>query len=169
MATDCNLRCKYCFAKGGNYNLTRKKMSIVTAKRSIDFLVKNSAKIRNLELGFFGDEPLMNFNVIKEVAHYTKEIEKKDHKKFSYNITTNGVLLNPKMMDFFVQYDFSFIFSLDGSKDVNDVFRIFPNGSDTYNIVLSNLKEFIKRFPNVKEKITIRGTFTSQTSDITRL
>jgi uncharacterized protein len=168
MATDCNLRCKYCFAGDGNYNHIRKKMSIDVAEKSIDFLVRNAGRRKDLALSFFGGEPLLNFKGIKEIVMYAEKTGLKHGKKFSFSVTTNGTLLNPEMMDFFVEHDFSYIISLDGPKEVNDRFRVFPNGSGTYDIVRAKQKAFVKRYPQVQEKITLRGTFTAQTSDISK-
>jgi uncharacterized protein len=166
MATDCNLRCKYCFAEGGNYNHPRKLMSSAVAKKAIDFLVDNSGK--QVEVSFFGGEPLLNFEVIKQTVDYAENVGTKSGKKFSFNITTNATLLNSEIMDFLFAHDFSYVISIDGPEEVNDLLRVFPNGSGTYDLIVSKLKEFIRRHPSVKEKITLRGTFTSQTSDITR-
>lgn len=168
MATDCNLRCKYCFARGGNYDHIRKKMGRDIAEKSTDFFLKNAGRRKDLALSFFGGEPLLNFKGIKETVLYAEKIGLKHGKKFSFSVTTNGTLLNSEMMDFFVEHNFSYIISLDGPEEVNDRFRGFPNGSGTYDIVLAKLKEFIGRYPQVKEKITLRGTFTAKTSDISK-
>ena len=166
LATDCNMRCKYCFASGGSYTHVRKKMSIDVAEKSIEFLVRNAGRMKKLTLGFFGGEPLLNFKVLKKAVQYAEEIGIKHNKEFSFSVTTNGTLLNPEMMDFFVEHGFSYIISLDGTKEVNDRFRVFPNGSGTYDVVSAKLKEFINRYPQIQEKIELRGTFTAQTSDI---
>lgn len=166
MATDCNLRCKYCYAGEGNYDLVREKMGFDVAEKSVDFLVKNAGRRKYLTLSFFGGEPLLNFEVLKRTTEYAEKVGQLEGKNFSFSITTNGTLLNPEMMDFLVKHDFSYIISLDGPEEVNDHFRVFQNGSGTYDIVLAKLEAFITRYPKIKEKITVRGTFTAQTSDI---
>jgi uncharacterized protein len=168
MATDCNLRCKYCYAGGGNYKHPRKLMNTVVAEKSIDFFVGNSGRLAPLEVSFFGGEPLLNFEVIKDTVHYAEKVGPQHGKKFSFTVTTNGTLLTPEMMDFFVEHDFSYIISIDGPKELNDLFRVFPSGCGTYDMVISKLREFTGRHPNVYRKITLRGTFTSQTKDITK-
>ncbi|PVX24173.1 MAG: hypothetical protein CW691_08420 [Candidatus Bathyarchaeum sp.] len=168
MATDCNLRCRYCFAKGGSYNLTRKKMSSYVAETSVDFLLANSWRKKSLSLSFFGGEPLLNLDVIKRTVRYAKKMGKKHKKKFSFNITTNGTILNQDIMDFLVKNDFGIIISLDGPKEVNDKQRVFPNGSGTYELVANNLEKFVKRYPKMRHKITIRGTITIKTKDISK-
>ncbi|NMR96222.1 4Fe-4S cluster-binding domain-containing protein, partial [Vibrio parahaemolyticus] len=100
VAHDCNLKCRYCFASQGNFNGERKLMDLETGKKALDFLVKSSGNRRNLEVDFLGGEPLMNFDVVKELVFYGRELEKKHNKHFRFTITTNGLLLNEENMRF---------------------------------------------------------------------
>jgi uncharacterized protein len=166
MATDCNLRCKYCFAGGGNYNLSRKKMEKYIAEKAVDFLIHNSGRIKNLSLSFFGGEPLLNYQGIIDTVAYAKQNENKYNKKFGFSITTNATLLNSDLMKFLVKNDFGIIISLDGPKEVNDLNRVFPDSSGTYDVIVNKINEFITKYPEMKKRITVRGTYTIQTPDI---
>ncbi len=167
MATDCNLRCRYCFAEGGSYKHSRQLMSAKVAENAVDFLMKKSGWLRNLELSFFGGEPCLNFNVIKRTVEYAEKAAQSHQKKVNFNITTNATLLNEENMDFFLAHDFGFIVSIDGPKEVNDKFRVFPSGSGSHDVVVSRLKELLSKYPQLKDKVTIRATFTEQTTQIT--
>lgn len=168
LASDCNLRCKYCFADGGSYSLKRKKMAPEIAAKSVDILFENSGRRRVVALSFFGGEPLMNFETLQYCVEYSEMLCKKYDKRISYNLTTNATLLNAEMMDFFIKHDFSYIISLDGSKEENDKFRVKPNGTGTYDSVVAKLNEFIMHNQQVKDKVTIRATFTSETKNISQ-
>ena len=168
MATDCNLRCTYCFAGEGHYHLERNKMPIEVGKRAIDYLVKKSSRHKKLSVSFFGGEPLLNFSAIRDTVAYAEGLGKQRDKHFSFSITTNGTLLSERRMAFFLQHDFSFIISLDGPKDINDQHRKFPDGSGSYEIVVRNIKKYILKYPHLKDRMTIRGTFTGTTPQITR-
>ncbi|MEG2596948.1 MAG: 4Fe-4S cluster-binding domain-containing protein, partial [Oscillospiraceae bacterium] len=123
IAHDCNLRCKYCFASTGDFGHGRKLMDFETGKRAIDFLITHSEGRRNLELDFFGGEPLMNFDVVKQVAAYARSKEKEFHKNFRFTITTNGMLLTDDKIDFINKEMSNVVLSIDGRKEINDYFR----------------------------------------------
>ena len=123
IAHDCNLKCKYCFAEEGEYHGHRSLMSSKVGKAAIDFIIKNSGSRHNLEVDFFGGEPLMNFDVVKEIVEYAREEEKKYNKNFRFTITTNGILLNDEIQDFINKNMHNVVISLDGRKEVNDRMR----------------------------------------------
>ena len=125
IAHDCNLACQYCFAEEGEYHGRRALMSYETGKQALDFLVANSANRRNLEVDFFGGEPLMNFDVVKQLVAYGRELEKTQDKHFRFTLTTNGVLLNDDIMEFANKEMDNVVLSIDGRKEVNDRMRPF--------------------------------------------
>ncbi len=108
-AHDCNLACQYCFAEEGEYHGDRSIMSLDVAKKSIDYLIANSGQRKNLEVDFFGGEPLMNFDVVKETVYYAKKLEEANNKKFRFTITTNGVLLDQDKMDFINEHMYNVV------------------------------------------------------------
>ena len=116
IAHDCNLACKYCFAEEGEYHGRRAMMSFEVGKKALDLLVKSSGSRRNLEVDFFGGEPLMNWNVVKELVHYGRELEKTYNKKFRFTLTTNGVLLNDDIIDFANREMSNVVLSIEGRK-----------------------------------------------------
>ena len=120
IAHDCNLACKYCFAEEGEYHGRRALMSLEVGKKALDFLVANSGNRRNLEVDFFGGEPLMNWDVVKELVKYGRSLEKEHNKLFRFTLTTNGVLLNDEVMEFCNKEMSNVVLSLDGRKEVND-------------------------------------------------
>ena len=128
IAHDCNLACKYCFAGKGEYNGEKAMMSLEVGKKAIDFLIENSGNRRNLEVDFFGGEPLMNWEVVKEIVRYGRSKEKEFNKNFRFTLTTNGVLLNDEVMEFANKEMSNVVLSLDGRKEVNDRMRPFRNG-----------------------------------------
>ena len=128
IAHDCNLACKYCFAGEGEYNGDRSLMSLEVGKKAIDFLVANSGNRVNLEVDFFGGEPLMNFQVVKEIVAYGRSLEEKHNKKFRFTLTTNGMLLNDEVMEFANKEMSNVVLSIDGRKEVHDRMRPTPNG-----------------------------------------
>lgn len=165
---DCNLRCAYCFANREGYNYDRQLMSIETAERSVDFLISNSEDNRDLEISFFGGEPLMNIPVLIHTVKYARK-QGIDHDKFiSFHITTNGTLLSPEIIKFLRDNNFSIIVSLDGPKDVQDSMRCFPDGSGSYDLVLNNLKLLLSERKGFRN-ISIRSTFTNNNLDIENL
>src|SRR5699024_3487707 len=123
VAHDCNLRCKYCFASQGDFQGQRSLMSLETGKRAFDFLIENSGNRYHLEVDFFGGEPLMNFDLVKELVAYGRSLEKENHKKFRFTLTTNGVLLDDKNIPFINAEMDNVVLSLDGRRDINDEMR----------------------------------------------
>ena len=124
IAHSCNLNCSYCFASQGRYHGERALMSYETGKRALDFLVENSGTRRNLEVDFFGGEPLMNFDVVKKLVEYARSIEKEKNKNFRYTLTTNGVLIDDDVIDFANREMSNVVLSLDGRREVHDRFRV---------------------------------------------
>ncbi len=158
IAHDCNLACRYCFAEEGEYQGRRALMSYEVGKRALDFLIRNSGKRKNLEVDFFGGEPLMNFGVIRDLVKYGREQEKLHDKKFRFTLTTNGILLNDDIMEFANQEMSNVVLSIDGRKEVNDRMRPSRNGKGSYEVILP---KFIK-FANSRNQTNyyVRGTFT---------
>ncbi len=163
VAHDCNLRCKYCFASTGEYGSGRKLMDIETGKRAIDFLLKYSGTRKNLEMDFFGGEPLMNFDLVKEVVKYARSKEKEYNKNFRFTITTNGVLLTEDKMDFINKEMSNVVLSLDGRKEVNDRLRVRVDGSGSYDQIVPNFQKFVKMRGD--GQYYVRGTFTKYNKD----
>ena len=160
----CNLRCKYCFADEGEYNGHKGVMSIETAKKAIDYVVKRSGPRRNIEIDLFGGEPTMIMDTIKEIIKYARENEKEWKKNIRFTMTTNATLLNDDMMDFMDKEMGNIILSLDGRKSVNDNVRIKVDGSGSYDDILPNIKKMIeKRTPG--KMYYVRGTFTRANTD----
>lgn len=158
IAHDCNIRCKYCFASQGDFKGDRSLMTAKVGKKAIDFLINNSENRKNLEVDFFGGEPLMNFQVIKEIVEYGRSIEKKYDKNIRFTITTNGVLLNDDIMDYINQHMHNVVLSIDGRKETNDTMRYTIHGDGTYDIILPKLKKMAERRNH--ENYYVRGTFT---------
>ncbi|MBO8159641.1 thioether cross-link-forming SCIFF peptide maturase [Thermosyntropha sp.] len=158
----CNMKCRYCFAGQGNFGGKPSLMSKDTGKKALDFLVQRSGNIRNLEVDFFGGEPLLNFEVVKSLIAYGRELEKKTGKKFNFTLTTNAVLLNEKILDYLVDENISLILSLDGRKETNDRNRILNNGQGTYDLIVPHIK-----MTKAKKPISfyVRGTFTRDNLD----
>lgn len=128
IAHDCNLACRYCFAEEGEYHGRRALMSYEVGKKALDFLIANSGSRRNLEVDFFGGEPLMNWQVVKDLVAYGREQEKLHDKNFRFTVTTNGVLLNDEIQEFVNKEMDNVVLSLDGRKEINDKMRPFRNG-----------------------------------------
>ena len=133
---DCNLRCEYCFAAKGDFGTGRELMPFETAKKAIDFLIEKSGNRHNLEVDFFGGEPLMNFDVVKKTVEYARSIEKEHDKNFRFTITTNGLLLTDDKIDFINREMANVVLSLDGRKEVNDKLRVSPNGRGSYDVIV---------------------------------
>lgn len=160
----CNLRCKYCFADEGEYNGHKGVMSLETAKKAIDYVVKRSGPRRNIEIDLFGGEPTMIMDTIKEIIKYARDNEKEWKKNIRFTMTTNATLLNDDMMDFMDKEMGNIILSLDGRKCVNDNVRIKVDGSGSYDDILPNIKKMIeKRTPG--KMYYVRGTFTRANTD----
>ena len=136
IAHDCNLACRYCFAKEGEYHGERALMSLEVGKAALDFLIAHSGSRRNLEVDFFGGEPTMNFRVVKDLVAYGREQEKLHDKHFRFTLTTNGVLLNDEIQDFVNREMDNVVLSIDGRKEVNDRMRPFRNGGGSYDRIV---------------------------------
>ena len=160
----CNLRCKYCFADEGEYNGHKGVMSIDTAKKAIEYVVKRSGPRRNIEIDLFGGEPTMIMDTIKEIIKFARENEAKWNKNIRFTMTTNATLLNDEMMDFMDKEMGNIILSLDGRKSVNDNVRIKVDGSGSYDDILPNVKKMIERRTKGKTYY-VRGTFTRANTD----
>ncbi len=163
IAHDCNLKCKYCFAEEGEYHGSRSFMSAEVGKKSLDFLAANSGNRVNLEVDFFGGEPLMNFDVVKEIVDYGKELEKKVNKKFRFTMTTNGVLLDEEKINYINENMYNCVLSIDGRREVNDKMRKTMNGGSSYDIILPKFKEIAKK--RNQSNYYVRGTFTRDNLD----
>jgi len=163
IAHDCNLACKYCFAEEGEYHGRRALMSLEVGKKALDFLIENSGNRRNLEVDFFGGEPLMNWEVVKELVKYGREKEKEFDKNFRFTLTTNGVLLNDEIMEFANKEMGNVVMSLDGRKEVNDRMRPFRNGKGSYDLIVPKFIKFAKSRNDTN--YYVRGTFTHNNLD----
>ncbi len=163
IAHDCNLACRYCFAEEGEYHGRRELMSYEVGKKALDFLIASSGSRRNLEVDFFGGEPLMNFEVVKELVKYGREQEKLHNKKFRFTITTNGVLLDDEVAEFINKEMSNVVLSIDGRKEVNDLMRPSRNGKGSYDLILP---KFIKLAESRNQtNYYVRGTFTRNNLD----
>ena len=141
IAHDCNLACKYCFADEGEYHGKRELMSYEVGRKALDFLVANSGSRTNLEVDFFGGEPLMNFEVVKQLVKYGRSLEEPNNKKFRFTLTTNGVLLDDDILEFANKEMSNLVLSLDGRKEVHDLMRPRRGGQGSYDTVVP---KFIK-------------------------
>lgn len=166
IAHDCNLACRYCFAEEGEYKGRRALMSYEVGKKALDFLIANSGSRCNLEVDFFGGEPLMNFDVVKQLVAYGREQEKIHHKNFRFTLTTNGVLLNDDIMEFANKEMDNVVLSIDGRKDVHDYMRPFRNGKGSYDLILPKFKKFADS--RKQAKYYVRGTFTRHNLDFSK-
>ena len=165
VAHTCNLNCEYCFAGQGRYHGKDAIMSFEVGKKALDFLVENSGSRHNLEVDFFGGEPLVNFNVVKELVKYARSIEKERNKHFRFTLTTNGVLLNDDVIDFLNKEMDNVVLSLDGRKEVNDLKRKRVDGKGSYDIIVPHFQNFVKKRGN--KEYYMRGTFTRNNLDFT--
>ncbi len=166
IAHDCNLACKYCFAEEGEYHGKRELMSLEVGKKALDFLVANSGHRRNLEVDFFGGEPLMNFGVVKQLVAYGRELEQSHDKNFRFTLTTNGVLLNEDIMAFANEEMGNVVLSIDGRKEVHDNMRPFRKGAGSYDLIVPKFKAFAES--RNQEKYYVRGTFTHNNLDFSQ-
>lgn len=163
IAHDCQLRCKYCFASTGDFGQGRKLMTLETGKNAIDFLLENSGDRKNLELDFFGGEPLMNFKVVKQIVEYARSREAEFNKKFRFTITTNGLLLDDDKIDFINKEMSNVVLSIDGRKEINDYFRVLPNGQGCYDMILPKYQKLVAGRGD--KEYYVRGTFTNKNLD----
>ena len=163
---DCNLRCRYCFADEGAYHSAREVMSEETAKAAIDFLLKNSGNRKVLEVDFFGGEPLMCLETIKNVVAYARQEGDKLNKKFLFTTTTNALLLDDDAIDFFNREMENVVLSLDGRKEVHDAVRKTVNGKGSFDFVIEKIKKFVRSRGD--KSYYVRGTFTAKNTDFSK-
>ena len=163
IAHDCNLACRYCFAGEGEYHGERALMSYEVGKQALDFLVANSGNRRNLEVDFFGGEPLLNFQVVKDLVAYGRSLEKEHDKHFRFTLTTNGVLLNDDVMDFVNREMDNVVLSIDGRKEVHNRMRPFRNGGGSYDLIVPKFQKLADS--RGQERYYVRGTFTRNNLD----
>ncbi|WP_053957077.1 thioether cross-link-forming SCIFF peptide maturase [Inediibacterium massiliense] len=168
VAHDCNLRCKYCFADGEGYDQQKTIMSFEVAKKSVDFLIENSGKRRNIEVDFFGGEPLLNMDVVKKTVDYARGKEKQYNKNFRFTITTNATLLTEEIMDYLEENMVNIVLSIDGRKEVQDSIRLSIDGRGTYDSIVPKIKSMVQRRHKSKKQYYIRGTFTIQNLDFSK-
>ena len=166
IAHDCNLACQYCFAEEGEYHGRRALMSFEVGKKALDFLVANSGSRRNLEVDFFGGEPLMNWEVVKQLVEYGRSIEEANNKKFRFTLTTNGVLLNDEILDFVNKEMGNIVLSTDGRKEVHDRMRPFRNGKGSYDLIMPKFKKVAES--RNQTNYYVRGTFTHYNLDFSK-
>jgi uncharacterized protein len=159
VAHDCNLRCKYCFADTGEFHGKRSIMSAEVGKKAIDFVISHSGSRRNIEIDYFGGEPLMNFEVVKEITEYAKEQGKLHDKNFRFTITTNGILLNEDVKKYVNENMSNVVLSLDGKKDTNDRMRYRIDGSGSYDAIVPKFQDLAES--RGQDNYYVRGTFTA--------
>jgi uncharacterized protein len=163
VAHDCNMRCKYCFASTGDFGVKRTLMDAEIGKKAIDFLIKSSGNRKNLEVDFFGGEPLMNFNAVKEIVKYARDKEREHNKNFRFTLTTNALILNEEHMKFINENMSNIVLSIDGRKQVNDNMRSRIDGSGTYEQIMPRIKKMVKS--RNYENYYVRGTYTRENLD----
>ncbi len=165
IAHDCNLRCEYCFAAKGDFGRGRMLMPFEVGKKAIDFLIEKSENRHNLEVDFFGGEPLMNFEVVKQVVEYARSIEKEYNKNFRFTITTNGILLTDDKIDYINREMSNCVLSIDGRKSVNDLLRVRADGTGSYDSIINKFQELVATRGD--KDYYARGTFTKHNLDFT--
>lgn len=165
VAHTCNLSCEYCFASQGKYNGNRAIMSYEVGKGAIDYLLENSGHHRNLDIDFFGGEPLMAWKVVKQIVTYARSKEKEYKKTFRFTFTTNGMLLNDEVTDFLNKEMYNVVLSLDGRKEVHDHLRKTVTGKGSYDYIVPRFQEFIKKRGD--KEYYVRGTYTHNNVDFT--
>ncbi len=163
IAHTCNLNCSYCFASQGKYHGERALMSYEVGKRALDFLIENSGSRRNLEVDFFGGEPLMNFDVVKRLVEYARSIEKEKGKNFRFTLTTNGVLVDDDVIDFADREMSNVVLSLDGRKEVHDRYRVDYAGNGSWDKIVPKFQRFVEARGG--KNYYMRGTFTHANPD----
>lgn len=163
IAHTCNLNCSYCFASQGKYSGDRALMSFEVGKRALDFLVENSGTRRNLEVDFFGGEPLMNFDVVKQLVEYARSIEKEKNKNFRFTLTTNGMLIDDDVIEFSNREMSNVVLSLDGRKEVHDRYRVDYNGNGSWEKIVPKFQKFVNARGG--KDYYMRGTFTHANPD----
>ena len=166
VAHTCNLNCSYCFASQGKYHGERALMSFEVGKRALDFLVENSGSRRNLEIDFFGGEPLMNWDVVKELVKYARSIEKEHNKNFRFTLTTNGMLIDDDVIEFANKEMSNVVLSLDGRKEIHDATRVDYAGNGSYDKIVPKFKKLVAS--RGAQGYYMRGTFTHANPDFTK-
>ena len=166
VAHTCNLNCSYCFASQGKYHGDRALMSFEVGKQALDFLVAHSGKRRNLEVDFFGGEPLMNWDVVKQLVAYARSIEKEAGKNFRFTLTTNGVLVDDEVIEFANKEMHNVVMSIDGRKEVHDRFRVNYAGQGSYDTIIPKFQKFAKA--RGERDYYVRGTYTHHNTDFTK-
>ena len=166
IAHDCNLACRYCFAEEGEYHGRRALMSFEVGKKALDFLVANSGNRVNLEVDFFGGEPLMNWDVVKQLVEYGRSLEKSNNKKFRFTLTTNGILLNDEILEFVNKEMGNIVLSIDGRKEINDKMRPFRGGQGSYDIIVPKFQKVAESRDQMN--YYVRGTFTHNNLDFSK-
>jgi len=166
VAHTCNLNCEYCFASQGKYRGDRAVMSFEVGKRALDFLIEHSGTRRNLEVDFFGGEPLMNWDVVKRLVKYARSVEKEHNKNFRFTLTTNGMLIDDEVIDF-VNWEMSnVVLSLDGRKEVHDRHRKDYAGNGSWDVIVPKFQKLVKARGG--RNYYIRGTFTHDNPDFVK-
>lgn len=163
IAHTCNLNCEYCFASQGKYHGERAMMSLEVGKRALDFLVENSGTRRNLEVDFFGGEPLMNFDVVKEMVAYARSIEKEHNKNFRFTLTTNGMLIDDDVIEFANKECSNVVLSLDGRKEIHDRYRVDYAGKGSWETIVPKFQKLVEAREG--KNYYMRGTFTHANPD----
>jgi len=166
IAHDCNLACKYCFAEEGEYHGKRELMSFEVGKKALDFLVANSGTRTNLEVDFFGGEPLMNFDVVKKLVEYGRSLEEANNKKFRFTLTTNGVLLNDEILEFANKEMGNLVLSIDGRKEVHDLMRPHRGGQGSYDSIVPKFQKAAESRNQMN--YYVRGTYTRNNLDFAK-
>ncbi|MBQ3483177.1 MAG: thioether cross-link-forming SCIFF peptide maturase [Clostridia bacterium] len=165
VAHTCNLNCSYCFASQGKYQGERAIMSFEVGKRAFDFLIEHSGTRRNLEVDFFGGEPLMNWDVVKQLVAYARSIEKEHNKNFRFTLTTNGMLIDDEVIDFLNREMSNVVLSLDGRREVHDHFRKDYAGKGSYDAIVPKFKQLVEARGG--KGYYVRGTYTHNNTDFT--
>ena len=166
VAHTCNLNCSYCFASQGKYHGERAIMSYEVGKRALDFLIENSGTRRNLEVDFFGGEPLMNWDVVKDLVKYARSVEKEHNKNFRFTLTTNGMLIDDDVIEFANKEMSNVVLSLDGRKEIHDLTRVDYAGNGSYDRIVPKFKELVDSRGG--QGYYMRGTFTHANPDVTK-
>lgn len=163
VAHTCNLNCAYCFASQGKYHGDRAIMSFEVGKQAFDYLIKNSGTRRNLEVDFFGGEPLMNFDVVKQLVAYARQIEKEHNKNFRFTLTTNGLLIDDDVIDFANKEMSNVVLSLDGRKEIHDRYRVDYSGNGSWDRIVPKFQQLVEAREG--KNYYMRGTFTHRNPD----
>ncbi len=163
IAHDCNLRCRYCFAEEGEYHGRRALMDFDTGKKALDYLMDHSGSRKNLEVDFFGGEPTMNFQVVRQLVEYGRSQEEKRNKKFRFTLTTNGLLLNDEILDFANREMGNLVLSLDGRREVHDRMRPTAAGKGSYDLIAEKMLKAAES--REQTNYYVRGTYTHYNTD----